>query len=394
MARISKPRTGEPIRMITTTSGRPRFRAVVDAGTKPDGRRRQVTGTFATLGAARAWVVATRSEIQRGVYTPRDAETLDGVCGRWLDSRRDIREITVGGYRTVLTPVRARLGHRRVQDLRRADIEALVSWLVSPEGGQRGRGLSHRSLVFTLGALRQALRFAVSEGLIASNPAADVKAPRKQRGDIREVQVWSPAELLRFRAVADADEWAAGWRLSLCGLRRSEVLGMRWGAVDLTTGAVKVEAGRVALDGHRTATDDPKSAASWRSVPVEAMHSGSVAVFRALSARQAADRLAAGPAYEPSSYVLVDALGRPIRPEQFSDRFALLCRQADVPPIRLHSVRHTLALMMHRAGQAPADAAALLGHSVAVHLDTYVPRTQRGAQTAASALGQVLASGL
>ena len=70
------------------------------------------------------------------------------------------------------------------------------------------------------------------------------------------------------------------------------VLGLRWASVDLSAGLVRVEAGRVALDGHRTATDDPKSAASWRTVPVEAMHSGTVALLRSLSARQAADRLA------------------------------------------------------------------------------------------------------
>lgn len=92
--------------------------------------------------------------------------------------------------------------------------------------------------------------------------------------------------------------------------------------------------------------------------------------------------------------MIVNALGHPVRPELYFARFALLCRQAGVPVVRLHSVRHTRALMMHRAGQAPADASALLGHSTAVHLDSYVPRTERGAQTAASALGQVLAASL
>jgi integrase len=123
------------------------------------------------------------------------------------------------------------------------------------------------------------------------------------------------------------------------------------------------------------------------------MHSGTVALLRSLSARQAADRLAAGTAYAvDNDFVLVDALGQPIRPEAYSDRFARLCRTANVPVIRLHDVRHSVALMLHRAGQAPADAAALLGHSVTVHLETYVPRTALGAQTAATALGEVLAA--
>jgi integrase len=59
--------------------------------------------------------------------------------------------------------------------------------------------------------------------------------------------------------------------------------------------------------------------------------------------------------------------------------------------VHVHAVRHTLALIMHRAGLAPADAAALLGHTVAVHLSTYVPLTEKGARAAASGLGAAIA---
>ena len=59
--------------------------------------------------------------------------------------------------------------------------------------------------------------------------------------------------------------------------------------------------------------------------------------------------------------------------------------------IKLHAVRHTLALMLHRAGVAPADAASMLGHTVGTHLTYYVPSTERGAAAAAARLGEVLA---
>lgn len=388
--RISRPKDHEPIRLVDTRAG-PRYRVVLDVGHTQDGRRRQVTRTLGTLTEARAFVAQVRADVARGTYLAPDAETFDQLCARWLDSRRDLRERTRLGYADVLKSPRARIGWRKAQAIKRADVEETVSWLVA-EGGQRGKGLSQRSVVYVLGAVRQVFAYGVAEGLLAVNPAAGVKAPRRTRADDRHVIVWEPANLLRFRAVADGDDWAAGWRLTLSGLRRSEVLGMRWTAVDLAGGTVTVQAGRVLLDGKRTATDDPKSAASWRTVPVESMHPGTVALLRSLSARQATDRLVAGPAYQDSGYLLVDALGAPIRPEAYSDRFTELCKAADVPVVRLHDVRHTLALMMHRAGQAPADAAALLGHTVAVRLETYVPLTERGAQAAARALGQVLAA--
>ena len=109
-------------------------------------------------------------------------------------------------------------------------------------------------------------------------------------------------------------------------------------------------------------------------------------------ARQAADRLVLGAGYKDTGLVVVDALGRPMRPSGYSDRFVLLCRDAGVRQVHLHAVRHTLALMMHRAGIAPADAAALLGHTVQTHLTVYVPLTEKGARTAASGLGAAIAA--
>jgi integrase len=78
----------------------------------------------------------------------------------------------------------------------------------------------------------------------------------------------------------------------MCGLRRSKVLGLTWDCVDLDHGEIVVQAGRVLLDGRPT--DDPKSAASRRTVPVEEIQPGTVALLRSLRARQAADRLVLG----------------------------------------------------------------------------------------------------
>ena len=94
------------------------------------------------------------------------------------------------------------------------------------------------------------------------------QAPRNQQSrakvDIEpKDELRTHDELLKFRAVADQDKWAACWRLTLCGLRRSEVVALKWDAVDLERGEFMVQAGRVSLDGgKRTAIDEPKSTAS------------------------------------------------------------------------------------------------------------------------------------
>jgi site-specific recombinase XerC len=218
--------------------------------------------------------------------------TFDDLAQRWLDSRHDIREVTRLGYGYVLKAVREQLGQEKVQDLSRADIEAVIRKLEQ-------RKLSHRAIVCTLGSVRQVLAYGISSGLLSVNVTASVKAPRKQHSQAvvetrPKDEPWPQEELLQFRAVADQDEWAACWRLTLCGLRRSEIMGMQWDCADLDHGEVKVEHGRVLLDGDRTATDDPKSTASRRTVPVEEIQPGTVALLRALKARQAADRLRLG----------------------------------------------------------------------------------------------------
>jgi integrase len=377
-------RKTDPIRKITTKNGETRYRFIIDVGKRPDGKRDQRCYTFRTMKEARAErskIIADRS---RGTLVKRTSVTFDELCKRWLASKHDVREVTRVGYADHLKVARAQLGRMKVQDITRSDVESVIRSV-------RDRGLSHRSMVVTLGRIRQVLAYGITEGVVSIDVAASVRVPRRQHGDVRPSVVWEAAELLQFRAVADQDEWAAAWRLTLCGLRRSEVMGLSWDAVDLDRGEIVIKAGRVLLDGHRTATEDPKSSASHRTVPVEEIQPGTVALLRSLKARQAADRLVLGSGYPDTGYVLVDPLGKPIRPDRYSDQFAVLCRRARVRAVHVHAVRHTLALIMHRAGLAPADAAALLGHTVAVHLSTYVPLTEKGARAAASGLGAAIA---
>jgi len=240
-----------------------------------------------------------------------------------------------------------------------------------------------------LGTLAQALDLAMREGAISRNVARLARHPRIRKIAGTDLDHWKPEELQQFLNHADIDPLAAAWRMTCTGMTRADVLGLRWTDIDTETGLVKISQGRVALD-QADHTDDPKSQARRRAIPVEAMWPGTVAALRALSARQAADRLKLGAEYATGGdLVVVDVLGKPVRPEWYSDRFRQLCVQAQVPVITLHSVRHSLALWMHQEGVTPADAAALLGHTVEVHLSTYLPHSgTTGIASAAQVLGR------
>lgn len=393
MARISRPRPDEPIRLVFTKAGEPRYRVTLDVAPK-GAPRQQETTTHGTLTAARGYVVETKAQLAEGDYLQPSKVTLEALARDWLASKRDVREVTVNGYADALAPVLDRLGKRAAQSITRRDVEAVMEALET-EGGRRGKPLSHRSLVYALGSLRQCLQYGVSTEVLRRNVAADVKPRRKRKGDSKAVEVWEPAQVLAFRAhVAKCDDWAhPAFLLATCGMRRSEVLGLSWAAVDLDAGTVRVEASRVKTGrGGATSTDDTKSDASTRTVAVEVMAPGTVAALRSLRAQQAAQRLKAGAAWHDTGLVFVNALGQGIYPETYALRWRTLRASSGLPEIRLHALRHSLATLMHRAGVAPADAASVLGHTVSTHLSFYVRPTESGAESAAAKVGEVLAA--
>ena len=401
------PRWGEPIRR-EAGGGRVRYLAVVTGSPAPDGRRRQLKRRFDSLDDARAWVEEVRSGVTAATgkaegYSDPSRLTVREVCERWLAMRAEevgtpggLREVTLNGYASALHAPLLHMSDRVARDVRPGDIESMLRTLAR-EGGKWGRPLSHRSIVYALGSLRQAFNYAVREGWLKSNPAALAKPPRAQHGSSTDhVLRWTPAQLAQFRQHADtygggerfaAEPWVkAGMRLTLSGLRRSEVLGMSWERVDLDVGSVEVAASRVKTGrGRATAIGPVKAANSLRVVAVEAIHSGTTAALRALWMAQG----------RPSSGLVIrDAAGQPVDPDLYSARFRTLCRGAGVPVLRaVHNVRHTLATALEEAGVPEHHAASLLGHDVLTYRRFYLVTDATGAASAAEAAGRLFAIG-
>jgi hypothetical protein len=94
----------------------------------------------------------------------------------------------------------------------------------------------------------------------------------------------------------------------------------------------------------------------------------------AMQAMQMGELDAAGAAYANTGYVAANELGEPLHPEFYSDDFARLCRESDLPKIRLHDTRGTMNGALERAGVAESLRAAWLGHTVAVNKTSYMPK--------------------
>lgn len=334
-----------------------------------------------TLEEAREWVQEVRDEVEAGrTYARSRGETVDELCDRWLATRRDTHEVTRLGYDYWLRPVRRHMGDVEVTAVTLRDVESLVQWLESEGGrprrkGEKPEGLSARTVKGILSTLGQVFDLAVREEALSRN-VIRLARPSKARKTVGTGQEhWTPEELLSFRATADKDVLAGAWRLTLSGLTRADVMGLRWQDVGLDQGLVTIAQGRVQLSSGDTPIDEPKSAQRLRTVPVDAIHPGAVDLLKRLRAKQAQDQLQAGESWHHSGLVVVDELGRGVRPATYSQWFWQLCEAGGHRRIRLHSVRHSLAFLLHAAGVSPADAAAFLGHRVDVYLSTYLPKS-------------------
>ena len=260
-------------------------------------------------------------------------------------------------------------------------------------GGKRGNPLSHRSLVYALGGLRQAYSYGLRCGWVKSNPASLAKAPRDSHQEGQRTEPpkrWTTTQLVAFRAYVDsvptADEpWVrVGMRLTLCGLRRSEVLGLDWRNVDLKAGSIRVTASRTKTGrGNATEVNGPKVRNSARVVQVEKVHPGTKAALTELWLAQGRPT---------SGLVIRETTGEPVYPDKYSRRFASLCGEAGVPRLTsIHNIRHTLATALKEAGVPDHQAAALLGHDVMTYRRFYLVTDDDGAAAAAEVAGQVFA---
>ena len=197
-----------------------------------------------------------------------------------------------------------------------------------------------------------------------------------------ELRTWTASELRRFLACVQGDRLYAAWQLvALTGMRRGEALGLRWADLDLDGGWLSVRQTFVVVDNH-IQVSRPKTARGCRRI---ALDHATIAALRAHHTAQAAERLAAGPAWPNTDLVFTCEDGTPLHPEHFRRQFDRHVARAGLPRIRLHDLRHTHATLALQAGVHPKVVSERLGHStVAMTMDVYsyaVPALQQDAAT-------------
>jgi len=345
------------VRQIVLGDGTKRWEVRTDVG-EPDGTRRQVRRRYRTEREAKQADAKTVTQVAEGTFVARDERTVRTFLTEWVDGRVDLLSTTRHHYRSNLRPIIATYGDLQLQRLAKRHVDAWVREMT-------GKGRSPRTVNLTLTVLSAALDAAVKGRLIARNPVLLVSRPRPETRV--EGQAWTAAQCATFLTQASQQRESALWRLTMMGLRRGEVLGLRWSDVDLDKGLIHVRQARV-LEGGVVVVNPPKTKAGIRSLPIPAEV---VEDLKALRTKQVAERLAHG-SYRDPELVAVDTIGRGLRPEWYSDEFHRISAAAELPRIRLHDARHSAASLMAALGIPASIAAECLGHDPVVYMRTYV----------------------
>ena len=303
------------------------------------------------------------SALDKGIPLDTSRATVAEFLDQWL---RDYAETntgprTVEGYREKIEGyIIPHIGNVPLIKLTPQHVQSLY-------GDMLGRGLSPRTVLHAHRVLREALSHGVKWGLLMRNVCDSVDPPKPQR---KEMAALDAAGVERFLDAAFNSPYGAFYFLAIyTGLRRGEILGLRWSAVKLPARTLSVTETIQRVKGKGLVSLEPKTDRSRRLVSIPP---DPVALLSGLKVKQREERGAFGLGWSESDYVFSHTDGRPFHPDSVSHAFADIIKKAGLPHLRLHDLRHTHATMMMEMGVNPKTVSERLGHaSVVITLDTY-----------------------
>lgn len=232
-------------------------------------------------------------------------------------------------------------------------------------------GLSASSLRQYKNILNQTLALAVKSGLIPSNPCQFVELPRK---DHYETHYYSAEQLKTlFCSIKDDPLYPLIRITALYGLRRSEVLGLKWDSIDFDAKRLTIKH-TVSKVTKTIEKDKTKNSSSHRSFPLTP---DAEEIFRISKDSETDNRRLFGKDYQVNDYVFKWPNGVPFSPDYVSAHFSLLLKRNDLPHIRFHELRHSCASLLLNRGFTLKDVQEWMGHAdiqmtanIYGHLDT------------------------
>ena len=327
-----------------------------DIGGKRRQRREAVRGTKAD---AQHRLRDLLREVEGGGYASSDRHTIAELAKRWLGTKE--HRVAAKTYAFYAAHVRLYIvpafGSLRAESLRPSHVEAALAAWARGKRNDRERGmLSCRSVAHLFSTLRTLLRWSVKMGLLIRNAADAVDPPRYERKEMRVLDAAGVEQLLR---AAQGSELQAIIAVAIgTGLRRGELLALRWSDVNLDTRRLTVRRSLETVEGV-TRTKPPKTARSARTIVLPPFVAE---VLREELNHQERLRRASVTKLTEDGWVSVRADGSRWEPGAFSLSFARFVKRVKLPHIRFHDLRHSFGTLALASGVDLQTVSRALGH--------------------------------
>lgn len=242
------------------------------------------------------------------------------------------------------------------------------------ESRNQPKGLSAKTVRNINQVISSAMDFAVAQRILAENPCKAVALPKLEH---REMQTIPAAQLVAFLDEAKASGVYELYYIELAtGLRRGELLGLKWEDIDLTAGVIRVRRQVSRIDG-KIVEAPLKTKNAYRTVTISP---------------QAVEVLNAQKAKTNDEYVFPSPSGGPISPDSVNNMLKRVLKRAGIPRVRFHDLRHTFATLALQNGVDIKTVSGMLGHfSAGFTLDTYAHVTTAAQKEAARTMESILA---
>jgi integrase len=337
-------------------------------------KRVTVSGTCNNRTEARAELAKAIAKRENGGLVAPDKMTLGEWLDKWLEGKKaNLSPSTYVGYENhVRVHLKPDLGHIRLQALKPVHLKTFYSDLAKKPVRLSGRGkrkagtphptklLSAKTQAYTHAVLHGALEEAYKLELIHRNPSDIVKPEAKEEARNHKASTaWTAEEAATFLAFAKGNKFYEMFYILLSlGLRRGEMLGIRWSNIDLVNGRMKIVETVNSVAG-KIVIGTPKTQKSKRTLKLP---SDVVDVLLAHKEKQKLEHSSLGIRPE-KDFVFTSLVGTPINPHKIDDVFNSIISAASLRRIRVHDLRHTHASLARRQGVSLEVVSERLGHS-------------------------------
>jgi len=308
------------------------------------------------------------------------------TVGTWMDAwfenvaKIKVRPSSHQTYRGYIdNHIKPNIGNIPLEKLTTMELQKLYRKLLTSgrveriEADKQPKGLSAKTVRNINQVISSAMDLAVAQKIILENPTNACSLPRVEH---KEMQTISAEQLQAFLEEAKRSDVYEMYYIELStGLRRGELLGLKWEDIDMKQGIIRVRRQVSRIDG-KIVEAPLKTKNSYRAVTISP---------------QAVEVLKAQKEKADDEYVFPSPKGGPISPDSVNNMLHRVLDRAGIPRVRFHDMRHTFATLALQNGVDIKTVSGMLGHfSAGFTLDTYAHVTTAAQKEAAQTMGNVL----